>query len=284
MISKKFLSLIFLSFSCEQEKDVSESNQNNFENTPEKIFLMVSSIYGKDYIKKHRPFQKNKEMYAKKYNIPTFFLNMKNKKEARKIGFDPQKKGPSWFKLAAVKIALEKALHDELNFRPKYIAWFDADIIFMFTDPEKDLYPMIEKAFQHEETLIAFSRDVAPNYPLNAGVFFLKTTEESLDLLNTWMSSFYDIKSDQKTYINLWQNSPDIQKKTHIASYHTFNSIAFVQYDHVELIEDGFYQPPDPVLHFAGQSPENFLKLFDKKYKKYFQGSEEELFMWRNFF
>jgi hypothetical protein len=281
MIFKKALNLIiffvFLCFSCGKQ------NKVNFAQKPEKTFLMVSSIYGEDYIEKHRLFQKKKEMYAKKYDIPTFFLNMKNEEEALKIGFNPNEKGPNWSKLATVKLVLKKALDDQLNVRPKYIAWFDADLIFMFTDPERDLYPMIKKSFQNEETLIAFSLDVTPNSPLNAGVFFLKTSQESLDLLNTWMSSFYDIKCDQKTYINLWQTNPDIQKKTHIASFHTFNSIAFVQYDHFPLIEEGFYQSPDPVLHFAGQSPESFLKLFDEQYQQYFQGSEEELNMWRNF-
>jgi hypothetical protein len=257
-------------------------------------FMVINASYGKDYIQDHEIFTTNKINYTKKHQIPSEFIKIESPSQAQSWGLNLEERSPPWIKVYVMKHLLEKIQKQNDKLSPQFLGWFDTDTIFMY-QPPKVFDNMLKKYFQDDKTLLVIAPDADPQHHLiNTGVFFIRNHPESLIFLQKLIDDAPEkykkgttqdgVFWEQSTLQHLLKTNQYFQERTVITPYRSFNSIAFVEYPYFELDQKAFYQPGDPVIHFAGQTPQSFLSLFDGSYFHSFNGTSKELFAWRKDF
>ena len=190
----------------------------------------------------------NKQEYANKFGYT--FINITN-------GFDLSR-APSWSKILFIK----QYLHEY-----DYIFWMDSDAMFMRFDIRLE-----EFIHGYEKYDFIFNRDNTWEYPkavrFNCGVFFIKNSEFSFNLLDEVYKPEYYINSHideygRPTYYEqgvFWRlNDEHNYKEIKVITDNQYKGISFngikSNWMNNYIIDPIFlYKPGDFVYHLAGDS------------------------------
>jgi len=187
----------------------------------------------------------------------------------------PIAKGSYWQKLVAVEQALS-AIDPHTGAPYEWLAWFDADVIF--ANNEKGLADVIETyATDHVHLLIASDhfiveeRDFFGLSSVNTGVFLLRNSEWSRNLLKEWRVSFDHYKNhrtpEQSALSGILGGFDDINselsrtEKLERVKQNPNVAVVPQRVLNPKIVDDYIspegtvWQPGDMVVHFMGPKP-----------------------------
>lgn len=164
------------------------------------------------------------------------------------------KRHPAWDKIKAIQIYIDQ--YD-------YVLWIDSDAIF------KDLSISLEDILQGRENYDGlFGKDPAPHIYVNTGVFLLKNTEWSKDLLNhVWKNGAENVSVvNRDSYVGWpFEQGPiceylEADQKDH----------HFIVPDYILNAHPSFVSPKTFIIHYMGYRATN------EKYVETLQTIKEE--------
>lgn len=170
----------------------------------------------------------------------------------------------SWSRIKLI----ENLLNEKENNKDKYdwVMWVDADVVV--TNKSIKIENIIENYGKIGMEVGGIDYDIIMpkedccDYVINNGVFLIKNTEWSKNFLKKWYGQTQFLNQawwDGSAFIHLYDNDPDVKMHTKLVKQRVMNSFVDAP---SRAGQEGIWKDGDFIIHFAGYSNRDWLKMF----------------------